>query len=118
MLSKTALVVELELFCKSLKETVLSQYEHDVKNNIPKGIIEEDELTVERAMRMGLANSCGKLHSWGIDSTLELCEELLTEVNAHSEATRVREMREHLDECEDASETSDKELFAEELLGE
>lgn len=79
-----------ELVAK-ITEKIISQLSYNIMNNVPLGIVSEKEC-VNHAIKTGLVSAIGNHVQWDIVEALELCADILEDVNAHKEAGFVRKM--------------------------
>lgn len=79
-------------FCGQVHARTVEQATHDLLTNIPCGILRDNEATPQRALLTALVSAIGSELSWDIPAALELCADILDDVNAHDEAAAVRAM--------------------------
>ena len=73
----------------SLREKAMSQFEHNLKHNVPQGILTL-EGSPEHAINSGLVRTIAKRFQWDCDATISFAGDLLEDVNCHTEAATVR----------------------------
>lgn len=81
---------ELADFCTNLQKSVSRQAVYNELTNRPCGIEHRN------ALRMGLVSAIGNLVQWDVIEALELAADIAEDVNAHSEAAKIREMAENV----------------------
>lgn len=79
-------------FCANITEKTAGQSLYDETVNIPCGILRASEPTASHAFETALVSSIGQHVRWDINKALELCGDILEDVNAHGEAAKVRAM--------------------------
>lgn len=83
---------EIGNWAGALVRRASNQAAYDLIRNVPAGIMSRAEATPERAVHVGLVGTCGAFVKWDPAKALELCADILEDVNAHQEAAAVRKM--------------------------
>lgn len=78
-------------FIGMLSEKAFNQLTYDIYTNVPTGVMSRQEVS-GNALRSAISSACGVLNQWDIYSTLELCADILEDVNAHPEAKMLRDL--------------------------
>ena len=78
----------------SIVQKVSSQALYHHLTNIPCGVIEQKDHKIYDVVQSGLVAAIGQYLGWDINKALELCANILEDVNAHDEAAAVRAMLE------------------------
>lgn len=78
-------------FIGALSEKCFNQLTYDVYTNVPTGVMNRDDVS-GHALKSGIASACGVLVQWDINEALELCANILEDVNAHPEAKMLRDL--------------------------
>lgn len=78
-------------FIGALATKAYNQLSHDIYTNVPTGIMSRDEVS-GHALKSAIASALGELNHWDIYATLEMCAEILEDVNAHPEAKMLRDL--------------------------
>ena len=82
-----------------LSKVYLSQGLHNLTVNIPCGIIDENILPTELAKRTALhalVSTISHVVEFDIVSALEVCADLMEDVNGHAEAKMLRDMADNM----------------------
>ena len=75
----------LNSLLQSIRDSALSQFEYNLKENIGRGILTVGECA-EHAVAQGVVSGVSKMHKWDINQQIELAAKMLEDVNAHREA--------------------------------
>jgi hypothetical protein len=81
---------KLSTLMLSIADSVKSQLLYNITENIPRGIIKADEAS-DHAINSGLVSALGKHLQWDVYGAMELAADILEDVNAHSEAAKIRQ---------------------------
>lgn len=98
MPSKRQIDTETEKFSAALsdfllqvREKSLAQFQYNLSENVPSGRM-EIENCAEQALNTGIVSAMGGRVGFCVIATLEMCGDLLENVNAHSDAAMIREL--------------------------
>lgn len=91
---KTALQAQFsnelnQLLC-SIRENALNQFEYNLKQNIPRDILQPDEV-VGQAISHGVVSAISRRNDWGIEPSIQFAHDILEDVNAHIEAAALNQ---------------------------
>lgn len=78
-------------FMAMFMEKAMSQLRYDIEQNIPKGYLGVEGIR-DHALKSAIASSIGTYLEWSIDPALQMCVDILEDVNAHKEAAKVNAM--------------------------
>ena len=79
-------------FAGEVVQSTAGQALYDQTVNLPCGILDRSGYTAGHAVECGIVHAIGVYLEWSIDDALRLCADILDDVNAHSEAEKVRGM--------------------------
>ena len=80
-------------FSQNVLGVATHQATYHLLTNLPCNVIEPWEDIPADSLRTGIVNALGKYVGWGIGEALELCADILEDVNAHKVAATLREMK-------------------------
>lgn len=78
-------------FQKMFTEKALGRLKYNLEENLPKGIMTLEQIKGD-SVKSGLVSSIGTFIKWDIYQAMELCADILEDVNAHKEAQVLRVM--------------------------
>ena len=79
-------------FAAGVTDRAAGQALYDLTTNIPTGIIGINDWTPKHAVNRGIVGAIGRHVDWDIVEALELCADILEDVNAHTESAQIRAM--------------------------
>lgn len=85
--SKIAADLGASIVAKCIRQAVYDNY-----TNVPEGIINASDYAPSESVMRGLPGAIGTFLEWDVTAALELCADILEDVNAHDEAAKVRAM--------------------------
>ena len=84
--------IELQNHLKKIEESSRSQFEHDLRNNIPNAIAGVNlENVVNHSIQSGTVNAIGKFIKWEPDAAILWAHHILEDVNFHEAARKLVE---------------------------
>lgn len=85
--------VQLSTLLSLIKSKAETQFKYNIETNVPSKILRLSDC-VENAIHHSLVSTFSEVNDWDILASLDLAADLLEDVNAHSEAKRLRDRRE------------------------
>jgi len=82
-------LAECHALAQSINAKAAAQYEYSVEENIPRGILKEDEVG-DHAIQHGIVTALTARAEWEIPVLLELCADIMEDVNDHETAAELR----------------------------
>jgi len=77
-------------FASTLNTRTVAQATYDMLTNVPCGVLHAADATPETALRAALVLTIGQYLQWNITDAVNLCADILDDVNAHDLAKQVR----------------------------
>lgn len=74
----------LNAFLLQARNRAAAQFEHDIKVNIPKGIVAPEDV-LDHSMRIGVAGAWNQVHGWACEDAIGLAGDVLEDANCHTE---------------------------------
>ena len=78
-------------FCADIQRRAINQAHYNLTTNVPHGILSRSEATAEHAISSALSGAVAEMVEWGIGPALEISALIAEEVNAHTEASAIRD---------------------------
>jgi hypothetical protein len=76
---------KIEAITSALRARAIAQLSYDVSTNLPKGILNRDEL-IENALNQGFTSGAAAYHQYGCEPAVNLAYSILEDCNCHREA--------------------------------